>query len=370
VSSLALSVAMAAADASRALAQGGASSAAEGESEAPGAGTPSSEPDGPDADDPERGAAPAGETAPEGAPPVAPPPDPKLEEARERIARAESLYDEGDYDAALTEFQEVYELLEGHPMRPMVLFNIGKAYERLYRYDRAMDAYRRYLREMGPEAEDRAAVEAKIELLEGLLASLKLNVNVEDYEVWVDDTKVGEATTEVLVTGGSHVVEIRAAGYVPERQEVQLPARSEKTLSFELTALADEYQGLSPAYFWGSVGATVAMLAVGTAFGVRAINERNDIDARLEDPAERWLVSQRDRDEVSDLALRADVFFGLAVVFAGTATVLGVLTDWGGEAADGEGGASDGPADNEAGRLSVTPVAGSRHGGLILSGRF
>ena len=45
--------------------------------------------------------------------------------------------------------ERIYELLEGHPNQFFVLYNLGRAYEELHRYDLAIQMYRRYLDEGG-----------------------------------------------------------------------------------------------------------------------------------------------------------------------------------------------------------------------------
>ena len=81
-----------------------------------------------------------------------------LAEARRRHAAGRSLLEANppDYNAALAEFQRAYDLLEGHPRRYLELSNIGRCYQGLGQYDRAMEYYERYLREGGAQAEDRA----------------------------------------------------------------------------------------------------------------------------------------------------------------------------------------------------------------------
>lgn len=289
--------------------------------------------------------------------------DPRMAETRERITRGETLYEAGDFDGALVEFQRAYELLEGNPLQYLATYNIGRCYERMFRYDQAMQFYRLYLQQAGPDAEDRAEVEAKIELLEGLLATLHIQVNMGGYEVWVDERSLGQDLTEVMVPGGSHVVEIRAPGYVDARQQVNAPARSEQTLTFELEALAEEFEGLNQAYFWVSAGLAVATVAVGAVFGGLAIGESNDVQDRADDPIEGWLVTQGDLDHISDLALTADLLYGGAALFAVAAVVLAFFTNWGGDEDETE-------ATPAAARLHLSPMVAGNTGGLLLGGRF
>jgi hypothetical protein len=206
----------------------------------------------------------------------------------------------------------------------------------MFRYDLALEYYHRYLQEGGPNAEDRASVEANIQTLEGLLATLVISVNVPQAEVWVDDRQVGTAPGRIRIPGGRHVVELRAAGYTSSQQEVQVPARTEQPMNFVLEELAEEYRGLTPIVFWSTAGAGVAALAIGGVFGILAVAKRGDVDDQLADPVEMWDGGrlEEQRGSIQDLALVADIFFIGGAVLGVGALVLAFLTDWGGEPAE------------------------------------
>jgi hypothetical protein len=283
--------------------------------------------------------------------------------AQEHLDRAMQLLEAGDLDAALAELERGHELVGDHPLRHLITYNIAKAHEQRFRYDLALEHYHRYLAEAGPDAPERAAVEATMRTLEGLLATIVIEVNVPEAEVWVDDRQMGDAPGRVLVTGGRHVVEIRAEGYVEQRREVQLAAREEQALSFELVALAEEYRGISSTYFWGGVGLAAAGAIAGTVLGVLALSARSEVDSILEDPLRMYdggLLEDKKR-QIQNLALAADIGFGAAVLFATTSVILAFFTDWGGEAGSDTEGAS---------AVRVTPAISADASGLIVGGSF
>jgi tetratricopeptide (TPR) repeat protein len=292
--------------------------------------------------------------------------DPRMTEARERIGRGETLFEAGDFNGAMVEFQRARELLEGHPMQYLVDYNIGRCYERQFQYDQAMTFYRAYLEHAGPDAADAGDVRTRIEMLEGLLGTIRLQVNVTGYEVWIDERSYGTDRASVLVPGGTHVVEVRAAGYESGRQEVTVPARTEQTLTFALEQLAEEYRGLHMAYFITATALSVVTVAVGAAFGGMAMSESGDLEDQLADPVQGWLVTQDDLDHVSTLAMTADILYGTAALFAVGAIVLGVFTNWG-RHGEGETPAAAGAA---ASRLRFSPMLGRDGGGLTLGGVF
>lgn len=281
--------------------------------------------------------------------------DPRLVTARERIARGEQLYADGSYEAALAEFTETFELLRGHQLRYLVLYNMAKCQERLFLYDTALASYRAFLEQGGAFSELAGEVRAKIDMLDGLLGTVRLTVGVRRYEVWVDDRRIGENVDSFLVPGGTHKVEIRAEGYVPAQQEVQVAARAERSLTFELERLAEEFEGLSPALFWSATGAAVVAAALGAGFGIRGLAQRSDVDARM--PS---LGTDREADDIRQSALLADIFFGVAGAAALTAVIFALFTDWGGDEDEEPGATSL--------RLQLSPSRGGL--GLGLGGSF
>ena len=189
------------------------------------------------------------------------PQDPRIhryECARHAAQQGIDLFNVGDYEGALFEFERAYSLWAGHPKRFWMLDNIGRCHEQLLRYDRALDYYRRYLREGGAAAKDRAAVEATIATLERLLGTLAVRSNVS-VEVWVDDRQVGVGPGDVRVPFGRHAVELRAAGFETAKLEVIVGARQTTTVERTLQPLTTAW-GLEPWYFYGGAALTVGAL--------------------------------------------------------------------------------------------------------------
>ncbi len=83
------------------------------------------------------------------------------ERARQHFAAGRSHFEEGSYEAAITEFQQAYDLSQ----RPGLLYNLALAHERLARYAEAAALIRRYLAE-DPDAQNRSSLERRAENLE------------------------------------------------------------------------------------------------------------------------------------------------------------------------------------------------------------
>ena len=287
-------------------------------------------------------------------------PSPGIAEARRHFEQGRALFDSGNFDAALPEFERAYELMGGRPERYILLFNLGQCHERLFRYDAALGYYRRYLEEGGPQAQDRALVDGTIRALEGLLATIRVRSNVPRAEVWIDDRRVGTSPGDIRIPGGRHLVELRAPGFLPSRQEVLVPGRATRDLAFVLEAL-HRRQGIHPAYFWTAAGVALASGIVGGVFGGLALGARADVDARLADPVARYDVSEQDQQDIRRTALTADIFYAGAALFGVGATVLVFLTDW----RRGSGEASGARA-----ALGVGPLFLGRSTGVQVMGAF
>ncbi len=276
-------------------------------------------------------------------------------EARERVARGEALFERGDYDAALVEFEAAYERIGEHPSRYLILYNIGQCHERRFRYDVALRYYRRYLDEGGRDDEGSAGVEENIAALEGLLAHVTISTRAPHAEAFVDGRLAGEAPGEIRVPAGMHTISVRAEGYVPAEQAIEVPAAGRLELRLEPTLIAERYRGISPAFALSAAGLAIASLAIGVGFGMSALDARAGIDERLRDGVDRWSVTSDDVAHVHDLAVTADVLYGATAVFALTGVVLGVVADW-------SFGVEDAPSASA--HLSLGP------GSLSLAGSF
>jgi len=87
--------------------------------------------------------------------------DPSVQRAREIFKKSEQSYRDGRFQEAVDLLTEAYRL----DPKPVLLYNMARAYEGLGDNPRALDAYRRYL-QSEPHAPDRGALEQRIATLE------------------------------------------------------------------------------------------------------------------------------------------------------------------------------------------------------------
>src|SRR5579859_2663350 len=99
----------------------------------------------------------------------APDSDPDTEVAGREFQRGRDLYEQGDYPGAIAAFERANDIKP----RPGFDFNIGRAYDRMGQWARALDYYERYLHAIrdGEDPDTRARVETlKARLQKGAVA--------------------------------------------------------------------------------------------------------------------------------------------------------------------------------------------------------
>ena len=121
-------------------------------------------------------------------------------EARARFQAGERAFARGDFEAALEDFERAYSLSR----RPGLLYNVGLAAQRARRRERAIEAFREYLR-LEPDTANRASVERTIADLEELLAA----------EGSGEPAEAGDETGAVAATGEPETSGGMSAGATP-----------------------------------------------------------------------------------------------------------------------------------------------------------
>jgi len=269
----------------------------------------------------------------------------------EATAEASALFDQGvslfeneDWAGALTAFERAHELVPHYA----VLFNIGVCRKMLHRYPEAVVALQAYLREGGDRISDarRAETEGLLGQILPLVGTVAVTVDVDGAEVLVDGRSRGLAplSTPVALSPGEHVVSARADGFPAAESRVRLVGGETQTVDLRLRPAGEtgavaaeptpDDAGLSPVWFWSSVGLAGA-LAVGGAItgGMTVVEEGN-----FEDAVSR--CNRGDTDactegrEISDrydgYQLATNILLPAAVAVAAAALTLLFFTDFGG----------------------------------------
>lgn len=166
--------------------------------------------------------------------PAAPPPtEEQLAEARAHFDRGVILFDGGDNDGALVEFQRAYELSR----RPTVLFNIAATCQSLRRYGDAIEALRRFLAESTEEQRrQRRDAERTLHDLEQLIAHLTIVVDPADATLQVDG-RVQSPGASLIVGPGTHRIQVSRDGRRTHLQEFTIASGESRELRVTLAPM-------------------------------------------------------------------------------------------------------------------------------------
>jgi tetratricopeptide (TPR) repeat protein len=292
-----------------------------------------------------------------------------IAEARERYAQGAEFFRRERYSAAIAELSEAYRLWQN----PTILFALGQAYEGDSQVQAAIDTYQRYL-DTTPEGDARRAdVTNRIRLLNGLLATVQIQSNAPG-TVFINGLEVGASPGAIRVPTGRHQIEVRAEGYRSERRTLTIAAGTEMQLTFELrpeetrTEIIRVSEGRAPIrlprpVFMATAGVTVAAVGAWAALGGTAVRRANQYNAQV-------VRSETERRDAQAWGRRADVMMGVAGGLAVGTLVVGLLTDWDGDA-DPEEAGEGGDGDGAVGATGATPEANvlpQRGGALLLLG--
>lgn len=251
----------------------------------------------------------------------------KVKEADEHFSRGRQLFDEGDYQLALVEFNRAYELAPNY----RVLFNIAQINIQLFNYAAARIAIEKFLKDGGADIPParKAQAERDLAMLKTRTATLSVT-STPPADVTIDDASAGSApfTQPMLVNAGARKVTVSKPGYVSQTQTVTVAGGDARALTFTLQPVPTDERPEGPKvqatleknYTPATIGwVTTGVLAAGAVvFGSFYLSRASDLDT-YSDPASNVTPKERDEYEASAtrMAVAADVFGILAVAAAG-----------------------------------------------------
>jgi hypothetical protein len=158
-----------------------------------------------------------------------------IDSAKRHFMQAIALYNDGNFNAALAEFQAAYATKPA----PSILYNIGLTYKALFLYNDAIRSLDQYLREETKlQPERKAEVEQLLREMRALLADVSLAVSPEGAAVKVDGRTIGRAPIgQYLLSAGRHVLEVSADGYVAQQKELMVTAGVPMAVSIALVVI-------------------------------------------------------------------------------------------------------------------------------------
>ena len=155
-------------------------------------------------------------------------------EARSRFREGAELYRAKQYREAISRFEEAYRLKPAAAIH----YNVAQCREKLGEWPAAIRSYHDYLRE-APEANDRAAVRAAIQKLEGRLSAtgaqpLLVYTDPPGAEVRIDGRARGTSPFHLVLPPGSYDVALALPGYERIAVEIAMSARAAHVLDLQL----------------------------------------------------------------------------------------------------------------------------------------
>jgi tetratricopeptide (TPR) repeat protein len=263
------------------------------------------------------------------APAVAPrpiAPTTEIGEAKRLFSQGEKKHKDGDYEAALKDFQAA-DAIKGTPQTARF---IGICLDELHRYPDAVQAYERFLANVpAPLAKEAERIRDRIAKIKDLPGKLRLEVP-PGAKVSVDGKDV--STGDIELAPGKHTLAVRAAGFEPYNTELLITFASVVPLKPELKPVAavvppppppvppplpppeapkPEPRSLVPAYVTG--GIALAAAGVGTVYGIMALNDKSKYNQA---------PSTSRADDGENHALIADMSLFLAITLGVTSAVL------------------------------------------------
>ena len=251
-------------------------------------------------------------------------------------AMAETLFrdgrlrvEAGDYGRACSLFEESLRL----DFALGTLLNLAACEERVGRLLLAWEHYAELLDCLPGGDERRALVLERKGALDRIVPRLTVVLAAGapgDTRVTRDATELRGASLGVPlpVEVGAHTIVVDAPGHAAQRWEVRLAAGERRSL---LVAPGEQQTPpLEPAepastlrtVAWVVGGAGVASLAVGTSFGIMALNKRSDSNALCSGDTCRSPGGLQAYEDARSFALVADVTLGLGLVAVATAGTL------------------------------------------------
>jgi tetratricopeptide (TPR) repeat protein len=260
-------------------------------------------------------------------------------DASARLQEGWQLFREGQFARARETFQAAHDILPD----ARVLANVAACFASEGRTREAVDTYRRFLREAGPDVPPASVAEARSEVtrLVATLGDLVLDVEPAGAEIWLDGAAIGTAPLagEVALDPGAHRVEVRAEGREPYARDLEVAAGQRLDLRVVLEAPRpapvpmpmpapvelvvppppaprETPLGRGP-LFWSGAALTGTLLVVGIVTGSIALSQQG----AYEEPGTSRARRRELYDSMSSLATATDVLLDTALVL-GAATAL------------------------------------------------
>ena len=152
--------------------------------------------------------------------------------ARSHFERGVGLFEDGDFESALFEFETAYAGSEN----PHLLYNIAVAQYELHRYAAATRSYRRYLDALERDlpAERLAAVQERLTTLELRVGTVIVESTPSGAVVSCENETLGVTPAEFVIDLGERVLVLEKEGYETQSELVRVVGGERTVLTLEL----------------------------------------------------------------------------------------------------------------------------------------
>lgn len=144
------------------------------------------------------------------------------EEAGGHFTKGIEFYKEGNYGAALAEFNAAYKAVPSYE----VLFNIGLSQRRLFKYGESVKTLNKYLAEgAGKVPKDRReAVKKELDAIKSLVAEVTFKIEGAPASLFVDGEALGRSplAEPLLIGPGKHTFRAEREGEEPDEKVLEL----------------------------------------------------------------------------------------------------------------------------------------------------
>jgi len=298
--------------------------------------------------------------------------------AGRHFASGQERFSQKKFHTAALEFQAAYEITKD----PVLLYNVGEAWQRAGDAKRALVAYRGYLKERpGDAAADRADVDKRIAQLDAKkpktpLVDQSIAGDKDEADQWIAaggapaPTPAPPPTPAPMEETPPVAAPPPAAPPPPSPPPPTVEAQKpESAPPPQIGLLDDRPSSRLRIAAWASVAATIALLTTGAILGLAAQSRADEINRRLNFVDSSGQPRQFDagaKSDFDDLKSEGRLYNGLAIGFYSAAGAMAITTtvlfvvDW-----------KQGKARREARQaLRLAPSIGRGAAGLVLGGAF